>query len=737
MPDPGAVGRGGGRGPQVLESTLVEVARENGTSVTAVYLLPPDESVLQLAVLGGVPWEISMPWARVALESSTPVSDAVRERRLVWVSGQEELARRYPRLALIVPYRFTLAAAPLTTGADTWGGLVLQWPASHPPQPSARERKAITGVCHRLGRLLRQAADDGSPVRPADEPVMLSPPRGRTAGPAEAQAAVDFAERIPDGCCSLDVDGRIAFVSTKAAELLGADIPDLLGAKPWEALRWLADPTTEDSYRAAILSREPVSFIALRPPDRWLSFSLVPDASGISVRIAPTHSAHVHAPVTPAPRARPSLPAAHGRAAFLYDLMHLAATLTEAVGVRDVVDHVADQLLPAFGAAALAVMTAEEGRLRIIGYRGYTAQLMERFDAVPLTADTPAVRTLTTGVPAFFGTFADLERDYPPAVLQDDMAAWAFLPLITSGRPVGSLVLAYERPHPFASEERAVLVSTAGLIAQALDRARLYDTKQQLAHNLQAGLLPHTLPHVPGLDVAARYLPATRGMDVGGDFYDLIRLDTTTAAAAIGDVQGHNVNAAALMGQVRTAVHATAGAPPGEVLARTNRLLTDLDPGLFTSCLYVHLDLAAHRACLATAGHPPPLLRHPDGRTEPLRLPPGLLLGIDPDATYASTEIPLPPGSVLALYTDGLVEAPGTDIDEAVDDLAQVLTRSEPRAMDTVADILIQHARRSAPRSDDIALLLIRPVREHRRRSDGDRPTRRPTGPPTGRPYNL
>lgn len=144
--------------------------------------------------------------------------------------------------------------------------------------------------------------------------------------------------------------------------------------------------------------------------------------------------------------------------------------------------------------------------------------------------------------------------------------------------------------------------------------------------------------------MAARYLPATRGMDIGGDFYDLIRLGPTTAAAAIGDVQGHNVNAAALMGQVRTAVHATAGAAPDEVLARTNRLLTDLDPDLFTSCLYVHLDLGAHTACLATAGHPPPLLRHPDGTTEPLRLPPGLLLGIDPDAGYASTEIPLPPG---------------------------------------------------------------------------------------------
>ncbi|WP_158791300.1 PP2C family protein-serine/threonine phosphatase, partial [Streptomyces sp. NRRL WC-3549] len=137
-------------------------------------------------------------------------------------------------------------------------------------------------------------------------------------------------------------------------------------------------------------------------------------------------------------------------------------------------------------------------------------------------------------------------------------------------------------------------------------KRQLYDTKDRLAHSLQAHLLPHTLPRIAGLDIAARYLPATRGMGIGGDFYDVIRLDATTAAAAIGDVQGHNVNAAALMGQVRTAVHASAGAPPDEVLARTNRLLADLDPGLFTSCLYVHLDLAGNRARLATAGHPPP-----------------------------------------------------------------------------------------------------------------------------------
>ncbi|MFJ8108191.1 SpoIIE family protein phosphatase [Streptomyces sp. NPDC096132] len=699
-------------GLELLRPAVIEVARETGASVTAVYLLPPDEPVLRLAVLGGIPWDFARPWARVALETASPASDAVRERRLVWVGGPEELARRYPRLALVVPYHFTMAAASLTTGTDTWGGLVLQWPGSHPPQLSRRERDVVTDGCHRLALLLREAAVDGRAIRAGPEPLMLPAVRPRTAGAAEAQAAVDFAERIPGGCCSLDVDGRIAFVSTGGAELLGAGIADLLGAKPWEALFWLDDPVAEDSYRAAVLSREPMSFTALRPPDRWLSFRLDPDASGVSVHITPTPSAHTRAPAVDPPRPHPESPATTGRAVTLYHLMHLAATLTEAVGVRDVVEQVADQLLPAFGAGALALMTAEEGRLRIIGYRGYTADLMHRFDAAPLTSSTPAVRALTSGVPAFFAGFAELKRAYPPAVLQDGMSSWAFLPLITSGRPVGSLVLAYDQPHPFPPDERAVLTSTAGLIAQALDRARLYDTKHDLVHNLQAGLLPHTLPDVPGLEVAARYLPATRGMDIGGDFYDFIHLDPTTAAAAIGDVQGHNVDAAALMGQVRTAVHATAGAPPGEVLTRTNRLLTDLDPGLFTSCLYAHIDLAAHRVRLASAGHPPPLLRHPDGSADILPVPPGLLLGIDPDAHYPSAEIPLAPGSVLVLYTDGLVEAPGEDIGDAIDGLAHVLTRDHSVGMNALADTLVRHARRSAPRSDDIALLLIHRIRE-------------------------
>lgn len=389
--------------------------------------------------------------------------------------------------------------------------------------------------------------------------------------------------------------------------------------------------------------------------------------------------------------------------------------------MQDVVELAADQIVPAFGPKALALLTVDGGRLRITGYRFYDPELMAQFDAAPLTSDTPAVRTITTGVASFYATFADLQKAYPPAVHQDEMAAWAFLPLTVSGRAVGSLVLAYERPHAFPPAERALLTSLAGLIAQALDRARLYDAKITLAHALQTGLLPQVLPHLPGLQVAARYRPADHSMDIGGDFYDLIACTPTTAIAAIGDVQGHNTAAAALMGQLRTAVHAhaTAGATPGEVLARTNRLLSDLDPGLFASCLIAQLDLTHHHAHLATAGHPPALLRHPDGHTDVLRVPPGLLLGIDPDTDYPSTEIPLPRGAVLALYTDGLVESPGIDIDDATHALANHLAAGQPENLEALADTLLHHAEQSAPRHDDIALLLLRSQRPQHRPAGG------------------
>jgi serine phosphatase RsbU (regulator of sigma subunit) len=502
------------------------------------------------------------------------------------------------------------------------------------------------------------------------------------------------------------LEGYVTYVSSGACNLLGREAGQLLGTLPWQSLRWLDDPTYEDRYRAAVISREPVSFTARRPPDQWLDIHLYPDASGISVRIVPSGA---QTPPSPAPR-RSTRTATPARAGQLYQLTHLAAALTEVVGVQDVVDLVADQIMPAFGAQGLVLSTAEGGRLRIIGYRGYASHTIERLDGLPLdTGFTPAGRALSTGIPAFFAHPEEMRRIYPEAPLVSGNQAWAFLPLVTSGRPVGLCVLSYDSPHAFPAEERAVMTSLAGLIAQALDRARLYDTKHELAHGLQQALLPRTLPTITGLRVAARYLPATRGMDIGGDFYDLIRLGDTAAAAVIGDVQGHNVAAAALMGQVRTGVHAhaTLGTSPDQVLSGTNRLLTDLGLDLFTSCLYAHLDFARRRATLASAGHPPPLLRLPDRDTRPVVVPPGPLLGIDPGAVFPVTELPLTPGQMLAFYTDGLIETPGVDLDDSITRLAHHLAQADDRDLDLLIDDLLRKVRATGQRTDDIALLVL------------------------------
>ncbi|MFF4975679.1 SpoIIE family protein phosphatase [Streptomyces sp. NPDC001083] len=698
------VGPAGSTGPEPLGPLLLSAVRDTGASVCGIYLHPPGRPVLRLAVTTGGS-SVAL-WEKVEPAAEGPVSDAVREQRLVWVAGHAELARRYPRTALTLPYPVAVAAAPVTTGGTAWGALAFLWPGTHPRLLSTRERDAVATACHRAGAFLRQAAEDGRPVLPGARPHVPDPPRVRTPGATEALAAVDLVDRLPEGCLALDLDNRITFIDATARELVEGSAPDLLGAPLCEALPWLDEPVLQDHQRAATISRRPAVFTALCPPGRWLNFELHPDVSGTTVRVT---LAEDGGPADSARRGERDGALVPTRARVLYELMQLAASLTQAVSVQDVVELAADQIMATFDAQGFVLSVAEDGRLQIVGSRGYREEVLRPFDGPPLTdRSAPTVHALVTGDPLFFGSPQEMERFHPDVPRLTGRAAWAFLPLVVSRRPVGCWVLSFDRPRPFGPDERAVLTSLAGLIAQALDRARLYDTKHQLAHDLQRGLLPNTLPTVPGLEAAARYLPAARGMDVGGDFYDLIRLDATTVAAAIGDVQGHNVHAAALMGQIRTAVHVTAGASPDEVLARANRLLTDFDPGLFASCLYVHIDLAHRRARLAGAGHPPPLLRHPHGRAQVLDLPPGLLLGIDSAADYRTTEIDLPPGALLALYTDGLIETPGGDIGEAAADLADHLDRAAHQPVGALADTLVRHTRHTDPRSDDVALLLLR-----------------------------
>ncbi|MEU8471946.1 SpoIIE family protein phosphatase [Streptomyces sp. NPDC029006] len=701
---------GGAADAEARDAAFAETVRRAGASIGALYLLTPDGQQLFLDVLYGAPADFALPWTRIPVGAPAPVADALRGDRVVWVASQEEMVRSYPRTAMALPYPIALAAAPVT-GVRRWGTLLLMWPATRPPHMTQRERGHIAASCGRLARLIEEGVDHGTFPVPGDRPRVLAPDRvRRSAGPE--MAAADFVERLPGGSCALDLEGNFTYLSAGACELLGRDAGELLGTLPWQSLRWLDEPAYEDRYRAAVISREPVAFTACRPPDQWLDFHLYPDASGISVRVVPSGG---QGPPSPAsPQSSRTAPAA--RAGRLYQLMHLAAALTEVVGVQDVIDLVADQVMPAFGAQSLVLSAADAGRLRITGYRGYDPDVIERLDGLPLdTVFTPAGRVLRSGIPAFFADPEDMRRSYPEASGISGKQAWAFLPLIVSGRPVGCFILSYDEPRAFPAEDRAVLTSLAGLIAQALDRARLYDTKRDLAHGLQQALLPRTLPAVTGLRVAARYLPATRGMDIGGDFYDLIPLGESAVAAVIGDVQGHDAAAAALMGQVRTAVHAhaTFGTTADQVLAGTNRLVTDLGPDLFTSCLYAHFDLAGRRVTLANAGHPPPVVRLPGRGARPLGVPPGPLLGIDPDAAFPVTEIPLTPGLMLLLYTDGLIERPGADLEDSITALAHHLAQAGTRDLEALIDTLVGKAGTSWQRTDDIALLVLHETAPH------------------------
>lgn len=691
--------------PPVLSLALAALMEDLGAHSGAVYLRRPDEPVLDMAVMAGMPRAFAAPWERVGLSAPIPVAEAAREQRLVWVSGEQEMARRYPRVAVVLPYPFALAAAPLATAGTLYGVVFVTWPGDRQEELSPAERQRLTSGCERLAVRLERAAAARLPLGPQTD--LLSAPMSGVAGTLGSAEAARMVGRLPYGLASLDLNGRISFVNAAGAELLGRPAEDLLGTLPWASVAWLNDPLYEDRYRAALVSQRVTSFVALRPPGEWLSFRMYPTTTGLTVRISRARAvAELRRE-----RERPD----SGRLVTISQMLNLAGSLTEAVGVEDVVQLVADQVAPAVGSQALAVLGSMAGRLHVLGHRGYDdPYAVERFDGMPLSRRTPGTQVLNSGVPAFFESREQLERLYPCRQgHRDGFAAWAYLPLIASGRPVGTCVLAYAEPHPFPADERAVLTSFGGLIAQALERAELYDTKHRLAQGLQQALLPDSLVRLPGIDAAARYLPATQGMEIGGDFYDLVPTGPL-AAAVIGDVQGHNVTAAALMGQLRTGVRAytTVGQAPHEVMRGTNRLLIDLGSDLFASCLYLRLDPARGRAVMARAGHPPPLLRRPDGRVRVLDLAGGPLLGIDPEAVYPTTEVDFSPGSVLALYTDGLVESPGVDIEDSLIALGELLQELGGLPLETLADRLVRHSAAAGERMDDVALLLLRATGE-------------------------
>ncbi|MFJ4814563.1 SpoIIE family protein phosphatase [Streptomyces sp. NPDC088801] len=358
----------------------------------------------------------------------------------------------------------------------------------------------------------------------------------------------------------------------------------------------------------------------------------------------------------------------------------LTAALAEAVTSRDVVEAVAAYVLPPFGADGLVFQILEGGRLHVVGSAGYPREFIGLLDGMPLAAHLPVRDVLRTRTPRFIEAKAEISRRYPTMQGINEASpkeAVVFLPMIASGRAVGLCVVSFSRPRSFSNEERTLLTTLSGLVGQSLERARLYDVEHARARELQRGLLPRTLPRLPAARAAARYLPAGRGEQVGGDWYDLIALSADRVAMVIGDVMGHGIAEAATMGRLRTAVRTLADLeiPPDELFSRLNDLVSDLGEDFYATCLYAVFDPVARTCTYSLAGHPPPVIVHPDGTVHSPDVTPDPPLGAA-RPPFETRQLHLPDESLLVLYTDGLVESATRDADEGLAQLRQLLSRT-------------------------------------------------------------
>lgn len=302
--------------------------------------------------------------------------------------------------------------------------------------------------------------------------------------------------------------------------------------------------------------------------------------------------------------------------------------------------------------------------------------------------------------------YSPLSRAFPPGQepRPDDSKLEVDL-LRRNGSSLGALAVFAEGGWTATANDEVILTQLARLAGIALENAELYEQERLVAETLQRRLLPGTLPEFPGTRMACRYLPGWGGSDIGGDWYDAMLLPGNRLALVVGDVMGKGIRAAAGMGQLRVALRAYAieGHPPATVVQRLDQVVESLDEELATA-VYLVYDPAASTLRYANAGHPPPLLLAPDGSCqrlgEGLSPPLGCLMG----GETTEAQISVQPGSTLVIYTDGLVERRGENLEVGLVRLADVAASGDPADLDAFCDHLLA-GMDADDRGDDIALL--------------------------------
>ncbi|MGW0826203.1 SpoIIE family protein phosphatase [Streptomyces sp. NPDC002845] len=687
--------------PGVREQVLVFA----GAVLTALYATADNDDKLRLVDLvtvGAGATDRYGPFGlpeSCALSGRTPLADALRAGRpLWWDSG--ELAASPTSVPGAIPADAPLGALPLAVDGKRLGCLVVVGDADG---FTTEQRGLLELYADEVAAWLQEGGTpDGAERTAVVGPAVVGPVESGSALMAALGRLGAGSFTLTPGTGRIDADARMLELFGIAPDDFDGEVETLLARAVPDDVPALM--SVVDARQATPTGRQ-LEFRVRRPPDElcWLRLSCRVSAGGD--REPGRTPKQVLGMVTDSSALRPGVDE-------VSRVRRMAAALADATSVREVSRAAVDALRGPLGAQRLALAQFEAERLVVtvldppqptVWPEAWHSEWSSGWTDAPLDA-LPTLRAALRGCrtsvwPAGTALEADLAAIGPGGL--------AVVPLLARGRVVGACLVGWDTPHKFSPEERSLLTAMSGLVGQALTRAQAYDAEQELATMLQRSLLPRSLPALPGGVAVARYLPAQRGLQVGGDWYDVIALSRNHVALVIGDVQGHSAAAATIMGQIRTAIRAYAveGHPPDVVVSHANRLLVDMETDLFATCCYADLDLEEGHAWCVRAGHPPPLLRHPDGGTEEVTVEGGPPMGVLAEADFPMTAVVLTPGATLVLTTDGLIESKSLDMDEGLRRMRTVLSATDAANADHVADELLGDR---GQYEDDVALLLLR-----------------------------
>ncbi|MDI3387698.1 SpoIIE family protein phosphatase [Streptomyces sp. B-S-A8] len=540
----------------------------------------------------------------------------------------------------------------------------------------------------------------------------------------------------PIGLAVMDTDLRYVMVNPALERINGISAAEHIGHTVSEALPFLDGESIESAMREVLATGTPAldTFTVGRTPadpetDHAWSVSLHRlEGSGrekvIGLAVSVVDITEQHRAATAAARAQRRLAMiadATERIGTTLDLDRTARELADCL-VPEFADIAAVDLLdsvlkfssparpPASGGALFrAVAVAAAAHPSFAERASEPAELTSRYESTRLVA-----QCVRSGRPTLIAhvrqqDLARIGRDRDVSALLEAAGTHSYMaiPLKARGTVLGALTLARTRnPLPFDHDDLMLAGELAARAAVSIDNARGYQQQSHAALSLQRHLLPHRPAKPPGLDIAYRYQPATTAGEVGGDWFDVIRLAGERSALVVGDVMGSGINAAASMGQLRTATRTLAGLglAPADVLSHLDRIAAELDETLAT-CVYAEYDPHSGRCRIATAGHLPPVRCRPDERPQLLSLPTGAPLGVG-GVPFEAADFDLTDGDELLLYTDGLVETRDEDIGTRLATLIDVLDQPR-RSLEETCDLLLTRLRRHGD-PDDVAVLIAR-----------------------------